>query len=384
MKKKITLQGILIIIAAALLGITGTTIGVMALMNQAPAVTVEDFVGKTKKTVESWRKDNSIEADRVSYVYSYDEEIKADIVVSQSMKKGDVFKSDSKLKITLSKGADPDKEFELPDFTDKNEKEVKAWFSDNKFTSVTYSYEMNEDVTPGTFISMDKEAGTKVKRSAEIKVVICTPLEGEEVLVPSLSSMSKDDISSWAQQNRINVSFVESANDTIPAGSIISISVNENDRLNPGDTITVEVSTGPADQGEDRYNAQPKEDPPANVTPPTDNSVSGGNPTSPTTPSDNQPVAPPTQSQPETGNTQSTTYIVPEFEPYFFELLDQQSPEVIMDAVNQKIKGNNIPGDVKYIVKEGSFSGIASITEPGTVVKDASEIECVIYYTRTN
>ena len=94
MKKKITLQGILIIIAAALLGITGTTIGVMALMNQAPAVTVEDFVGKTKKTVESWRKDNSIEADRVSYVYSYDEEIKADIVVSQSMKKGDVFKSD--------------------------------------------------------------------------------------------------------------------------------------------------------------------------------------------------------------------------------------------------------------------------------------------------
>ena len=120
------------------------------------------------------------------------------------------------------------------------------------------------------------------------------------------------------------------------------------------------------------------------MTPPADNSVSGGNPTSPTTPSDNQPVAPPTQSQPETGNTQSTTYIVPEFEPYFFELLDQQSPEVIMDAVNQKIKGNNIPGDVKYIVKEGSFSGIASITEPGTVVKDASEIECVIYYTRTN
>ena len=380
MKKKITLQGILIIIAAALLGITGTTIGVMALMNQAPAITVEDFVGKTKKTVESWRKDNSIEADRVSYVYAYDEEIKVDIVISQSMKKGDVFKSDSKLKITLSKGADPDKEFELPDFTDKNEKEVKAWFTDNNFTSVTYSYEMNEEVTPGTFISMDKEAGTKVKRSAEIKVVICTPLEGEEVLVPSLSSMSKDDISSWAQQNRINVSFVESANDTIPAGSIISISVNENDRLNPGDTITVEVSTGPADQGEDRYNAQPKEDPPVNVTPPADNTVSGGNPTSPTTPSDNQSVTPAPEPEP---TPDPVRYSVPKF-----PLADLQgdSPEVLKERVNYIVTGARIPGKVTYVVEPNEFPGVASITVNGnditdnTTVTDASEIVCVIYY----
>ena len=380
MKKKITLQGILIIIAAALLGITGTTIGVMALMNQAPAITVEDFVGKTKKTVESWRKDNSIEEDRVSYVYAYDEEIKVDIVISQSMKKGDVFKSDSKLKITLSKGADPDKEFELPDFTDKNEKEVKAWFTDNNFTSVTYSYEMNEEVTPGTFISMDKEAGTKVKRSAEIKVVICTPLEGEEVLVPSLSSMSKDDIVSWAEQNRINVSFVESANDTIPAGSIISISVNENDRLNPGDTITVEVSTGPADQGEDRYNAQPKEDPPVNVTPPADNTVSGGNPTSPTTPSDNQSVTPAPEPEP---TPDPVRYSVPKF-----PLADLQgdSPEVLKERVNYIVTGARIPGKVTYVVEPNEFPGVASITVNGnditdnTTVTDASEIVCVIYY----
>ena len=41
MKKKITLQGILIIVAAALLGITGTTVGVMALMSPSSAVAVE-------------------------------------------------------------------------------------------------------------------------------------------------------------------------------------------------------------------------------------------------------------------------------------------------------------------------------------------------------
>ena len=78
MKRKITLQGILIIIAAALLGITGTTVGVMALMGQSSAVTVDNFVGKTKKTVETWRTKNSIDSKQVSYIYKYDEEKEQD------------------------------------------------------------------------------------------------------------------------------------------------------------------------------------------------------------------------------------------------------------------------------------------------------------------
>ena len=306
MKKKITLQGILIIVAAALLGITGTTVGVMALMGQSSAVTVENFVGKTKKVVETWRKDNSIETDRVTYVYAYDEEKEKDVVLRQNLKAGTSFTSDSNLKITLSNGVDPDKEFELPDFKDKTEKEVKAWFTDNKFTAVTYAYETDDSITPGNFISMDKEAGSKVKRSDAIKVTICTPLEGEEVLVPSLATMSKDEIASWADQNRINVSFIERASDTVAQGGIISVSVTEGQRLKPGDSVTVDISTGPADQGEDRYNAQQKDNTEVNVTPPANQSVSGGNPTGNTTPSDNtntgQTTTPPVENDPSGGN----------------------------------------------------------------------------------
>ena len=306
MKKKITLQGILIIVAAALLGITGTTVGVMALMGQSSAVTVDNFVGKTKKVVETWRKDNSIETDRVTYVYAYDEEKEKDVVLRQNLKAGTSFTSDSNLKITLSNGVDPDKEFELPDFKDKTEKEVKAWFTDYKFTAVTYAYETDDSITPGNFISMDKESGSKVKRSDAIKVTICTPLEGEEVLVPSLATMSKDEIASWADQNRINVSFIERASDTVAQGGIISVSVTEGQRLKPGDSVSVEISSGPADQGEDRYNAQQKDNTEVNVTPPANQSVSGGNPTGNTTPSDNtntgQTTTPPVENDPSGGS----------------------------------------------------------------------------------
>ena len=277
MKRKITLQGILIIVAAALLGITGTTVGVMALMGQSYAVTVENFVGKTKKVVETWRKDNSIETARVTYVYAYDEEKDKDVVLRQNLKAGTSFTSDSNLKITLSNGVDPDKEFELPDFKEKTEKEVKAWFTDNKFTAVTYAYETDDSITPGNFISMDKEAGSKVKRSDAIKVTICTPLEGEEVLVPSLATMSKDEIASWADQNRINVSFVEISNDTISVGSVISVSVNEGQRLKPGDIVTVEISSGPAKNEDDRETPQYK---PEDTTPvQTPENTTSGTPT---------------------------------------------------------------------------------------------------------
>lgn len=288
MKKKITLQGILIIVAAALLGITGTTVGVMALMGQSSAVTVDNFVGKTKKVVETWRKDNSIETDRVIYVYAYDEEKEKDVVLRQNLKAGTSFTSDSNLKITLSNGVDPDKEFELPDFKDKTEKEVKAWFTDNKFTAVTYAYETDDSITPGNFISMDKEAGSKVKRSDAIKVTICTPLEGEEVLVPSLATMSKDEITSWADQNRINVAFIERANDTISQGSVISVSVNEGQRLKAGDSITVEISSGPAQNEEDRETPQYKPEDKTPVQTP-ENTTSGTPTETPTQPEVTEP-----------------------------------------------------------------------------------------------
>ena len=373
MKRKITLQGILIIVAAALLGITGTTVGVMALMSPSSAVTVENFVGKTKKTVETWRTKNSIDSKQVSYIYKYDEEKDKDTVLKQNMKAGTSFTSDSKLRITLSNGADPDVEFELPDFTDQTEKDVKAWFTDHKFTSVTYVYEMSETVTPGNFISMDQEAGAKVKRSSEIKVTFCTPLDSEEVIVPSLASMSRDDIASWADEHRINVSFIERANDTIAKGSVISVSVSDGERLSAGDSITVEISSGPAEE-EDRYNGEEKDNSQNNVTPPSNDQVSSGDPSGNTSPSDNQQVTPEPAPSPD-----PETYSVPYIE---IDLYDGKDANTIMSSINGIVAGANIPGSVNYVVKEGPYTGVHSITEAGKQVSSAAEITCVIYYTR--
>lgn len=395
MKRKITMQGILIIAAAALLGITGTTVGVMALMGtQSPAaVTVEDFVGKTKKVVEKWRTEHSIPTSQVVYKYEYDEEKEKDTVLKQNMQPKASFTSTSTLRITLSNGADPDVEFELPDFTDQNEKDVKAWFTDNKFTSVIYKYEVNESVTPGNFISMDKEAGTKVKRSESITVTICTPLEAEEVTVPALASMNKNEIIAWANENRINLSFIERANDTIAEGNIISISVSEGQRLNAGDTVTVEISTGPADQEESRYNAEQKDNTQKNVTPPSNDNVSGGNPSGTTTPSDNSGIGdinPPENSKPSGGdNTNSSEESSGGSEPVveYVQIPSGISAEDCEGSTREEIKDyisyyfSNVDVQLSFVEIESDKNALGGVSPgPGNMVAKGSVVTVTIYY----
>lgn len=364
MKRKIRLQGKILIALAAVLGFAGTTVGVLALT--APSgVKVDNFVGKDKKVVETWRSKNDVEKNQINYSYIYDEKKDKDIVLKQSVKKGDYLTSDEILKITVSKGADPDKEFELPDFTGKEEKEVKAWFTKNKFTAVTYTYEVDPEVEQGKFISMDHDTGSKVKRSDAITVKICTPLDADQVEVPDLSSMSKADIESWANTNRINVSFVERANDTIAEGEIISISVNKGDRLNPGDTITVEISSGKAKDEEDRQTPGQRED---NNNAPAPSQVSGGE----QTPSDsgNAGGNTDTPAQPE------PTYYTVQF--FDITLEDGNSADKIKADVQRFISSIPIPGNVTFQVVDGVNNGIVSLTPAGTQVTDASQVVCVI------
>lgn len=366
MKRKIRLQGKLLIALAVVLCIAGTSVGVLALTSTSVSgVKVGNFVGKDKKVVETWRKKNDVDKNQIAYAYAYDEDKDTDIVLKQSVKAGNTLKSDETLKVTVSKGADPNKEFELPDFTGKEEKEIKKWFTDNKFTNVTYTYEINSDVENGKFISMDHETGSKVKRSETITVTICTPLDAEQVEVPELSGISKADLDSWAATNRINISYIERASDTIAEGEIISISVDKGDRLNAGDTITVEISTGPAKNEEDREQADYK--PADNGTAGAPSNVSGGGQSGTTTV---EPATPtPTPSEP-------TSYAVPYIDVSWYDGMDANA---IQQSIQELISNSGIPGSVSFSVNHNQINNeVSSITPTGTSVTDASQITCVI------
>lgn len=245
MKGKRLKKSAAIILTGLLAGVITTATAVTLLaINAGKSVKVINFVNKTKTDVETWRKDNEIEADKVKYKYIYDEEKVEDVVLKQSLHEGESLNDNNTLDITLSNGPDPDKEYALLDFTNMKEDEIKAWFTDNKFTNVIYTYEYNTEKEEGTFVSVLPEIGSTVKRSDSITVTVTSTKEMADVTVPDLTSYSKANIEAWAQTNKVNVIFEQQYSDTIEANGIISISVENGATIKQGDVITVVISKG--------------------------------------------------------------------------------------------------------------------------------------------
>lgn len=219
-----------------------TTITILAFSNNS--VKVKNFIGLSKKYVEVWKSENKVNDDQVQYEYIYSEETDENIVMKQSLNEGEVLEQDATMTITLSQGADPDKEFALADFTGKTEQEIKDWFTNNKFTNVVYEYEMNDELPESTFISMEPGAGTTVKRSDKVTVKVTPSLESLQITVPDLSNYSLENIQAWAEQNSLTLDIVEDYSDSIESGKVISISVENGAVIKKGDTITVTVSKG--------------------------------------------------------------------------------------------------------------------------------------------
>lgn len=235
-KIKVTIVSLACVIAAVI----GT---VFVLQANAASVKVENFVGKDKDEVTAWMKENEIAESNITFTYAYSEKEDKDIVISQSIKAGESLGNNDVLVIDVSKGADPDTKFTLPDFTGQKEEQIKKWFTDKKFTAVSYAYEQNEEKETGDFISITPDAGTSVKRSEAITVTLVNN-EETEVTVPDLSGYTTAEIEEWAAANKINVSLGYDYSDTISEGNIISISVNTGDVIHSGDTITVVISRG--------------------------------------------------------------------------------------------------------------------------------------------
>ena len=308
MKNRKLKKSVKIILCGIFMGViaTATTIGLLAM--NGSSVKVVNFVNQKKSDVEKWRKDNDIDASQIIYKYEYSEEKDKNVVLKQSLKAGESMNKDNDLKITLSNGADPSVTFELPDFTGKKEDEIKQWFKDKKFSNVVYKYEKNPDIEENTFISMDPAASTTVKRSDTVTVTICAPFEGAEVSMIDMSSMSKDEINAWAEENKITIIYDEAYSDSIASGKVITTSVDANTIIHQGDTVTVTLSKGKQKteaEVQQTQSTKPSGDTSASATDETKNSSQGSTVTTqtPTTsgsgevvskPSETQPVVPPT------------------------------------------------------------------------------------------
>lgn len=211
-------------------------------------VEIPDFLDLTSTEVKAWMEENSLDDSQVQLDYEYDENEDAEAVLYQSIAAGQQLHKSEVLTIILSNGKDPDREFTLPDFTDKEQSVIMDWFDTRGFTNVTYVFETSDTVAENVFLSSDPAAETKVKRSDAVTITISSGdgSSDEEVTVPDFSSYTKANMQAWGATNSITMSFTYVFSDTVSAGGFIKQSVEAGTKVTKGSKIVITLSYGKA------------------------------------------------------------------------------------------------------------------------------------------
>lgn len=106
--------------------------------------------------------------------------------------------------------------------------------------SIIYTYSEDQE---GIILNQSLKKGTVIARD-ENKEIVITIAKANEITVPDLTKMSKDEITEWATNNRIKIDYTEEYDDTIKEGKVISASYSKGSNIQIGTLINVVISKG--------------------------------------------------------------------------------------------------------------------------------------------
>jgi len=202
-------------------------------------IRIVDFTSMTADQLLAWSQENDIKivTDEI-----YDDLIEVGKVISQNVIVGERLFAGSTIKVTVSKGPDPEVLVSLIDFSGKDIGEIQQFIENNKLLAATIEFEKSTEINSAYFIRIDTTS-TSVKRGQSIKFYISTGNKDEltTVTIPDFAEYTRQQISSWAQTNNIKTNFVEEFNNDIVQGKVISQSQTANTQVYDGSSITVKL-----------------------------------------------------------------------------------------------------------------------------------------------
>jgi len=205
-------------------------------------IRIEDFTSMSQDQLLAWSKENDI---KIETIEEYNDEIEVGNVISQNVIVGERLFAGSTIKVTVSKGPNPDVMVNLIDLKGKDIGEVQQFIELNKLLAATIEFEKSTEINSAFFIRMDTQA-TSIKRGQPIKFYISTGSKEQltTVLVPDFTEYTRQQISSWGQTNNIKTNFIEEFNNDVNAGKVISQSQAANSNVYDGSSITIKMSLG--------------------------------------------------------------------------------------------------------------------------------------------
>lgn len=212
-------------------------------------IKVPDFVNGQSSDAKIWgvQKGVFIELEE-EFSLKFD----SGVVFEQEPKgKSTVRKGDS-VKLRVSKGADPEEVIALPDFSKMKKSEIEAWIKEKRVDNASITLEFSDTIEKDMFIKKAFRNANVTETSYRRKdVLTITVSKGKEefeknIKVSDFIGKSQQEVSAWADTNKVTLDVTEVYSDTVPMGNVVSQSFSAGTMISKVDTLSINVSKGKA------------------------------------------------------------------------------------------------------------------------------------------
>lgn len=201
-------------------------------------VDVPDMVG--------WNIDEIIEEieklnlNNVIIEYEFNNDVERDIAFEQS-RNGEMTRNDE-ITFKFSLGNENDlKPVKLKDLKEMTEFYATLWLKRNGI-KYEIKYEYSDNIEYGKVISTDPVKGTTIDQSKDKVTLVIS--KGKKITAPDLTKMTLDEIISWANKNKLKITYDSEYDDSIVVGKVKRTNIKKGDIIDQSQTVHVILSKG--------------------------------------------------------------------------------------------------------------------------------------------
>lgn len=221
-------------------------VGAYIYLNQTVAITLVD---KSQTEAEKWLEKNDVNYDIVE-IESND--VEPGIVISQSIPTGERIGQLDMQSLEVSSGPDMSEVVDLSGLKGKSKEEVTSFIEDNMLFNASTKYEYSDKVDSDKLIRIDFEDDSvttkNYTREAKANFILSKGSKSDKknLKVENFVDQTTDKVYEWNADSGVMIDEQQVSSD-IPAGYIVSQSIEPGEMVGFGDILTVEVSKGPGE-----------------------------------------------------------------------------------------------------------------------------------------
>ena len=204
---------------------------------------VPDFTNKSLIDVIKWSEKNKV---KINQIYEYSDTIDEYKIINQDIKEDTLTKDIKELTVSISEGANPNKEVVIPDMETWDADRVLKFINTNFLNNVNVEFVIS-DKNKDTVIEQST-SGT-IKRSDELKLTFSLGEEEslEEVKLIDLTNKKVFDAEFYLKRNAIKYDIERDFSNKITRNNVISTNKKVGTKIKPNsddDKLVLKVSKG--------------------------------------------------------------------------------------------------------------------------------------------